>query len=212
MSMTMMAFVDQAKMPTKLELEHHIKLLGFAFEFNENFNLFTEFEGNCELDGHKTYFEVHFISKESIIDTPLFLDKDLQSYDYAFSFNWGADPIAGACISIISVALMDLCNSKVVFEDFKIWYDRQELLEEIPMFIEEKHINEATTLKVAVNENQLFDRKKKNSNALNVAIWCLLIISTLLMNRKIISWYIPSLLFGYVLIKSVIDHNNANKL
>ena len=208
MSMTMLAFVEKAKIPTKLELETHIKTLGYNFKFNENFNLFNEFGGDCELDEHKTFFEVYFATKEEVINDMPFLDEDLDNYDSAFSFIWGADAIAGACISIISVALMDLCNSKVVFEDFEVWYDREKLLEEIQMFLEEQNNNNNNNVEV-IKVNTLVDKKSKTKSEkiINISVWSLLIITTLLMNRKIITWHIPSVFLAYVLIKSLIDTN-----
>lgn len=203
MSMTMTAFIDKAKIPTKLELETQIKTLGYNFKFNENFNFFNEFGGDCELDEQKTFFEVYFIKKNEVLNDMPSLDKDLDNYDSAFSFIWGADSIAGACISIISVALMDLCNSKVVFEDFEVWYDREKLLEEIPMFLDDNNHNNVETIKVYAE----FGKKIKSEKIINIIIWSLLIITTLLMNRKIISWHIPSLLLAYVLVKSIIEHN-----
>ncbi|MCK0114783.1 hypothetical protein [Gelidibacter sp. F63206] len=207
MSMTMTAFIDKARIPTKLEIETQIKTLGYNFRFNENFNLFDEFGGDCELDGQDTFFEIYFIKKEEVISEMPSLNKDLDNFDSAFSFIWGADSIAGACISIISVALIDLCNSKVVLEDFEVWYDREMLMEEIPMFIEEENTN----IDQAIKEKLTFDKRQKSEKITNIILWSLLITTVLLMNRNIISWYIPSFLLVAVLIKSVIDHNKKRK-
>lgn len=201
--MTMTAFIDKAKIPTKLELEAQIKTLGYNFKFDEDFHLFSEFGGNCELDKKKTFFEVYFIKKEEAISDMPFLNQNLDKYDSAFSFIWGSDAIAGACISIISIALMDLCDSKVVFEDFEVWYDREKLLNEIPMFLEGENQNSVQAIKVKAT----FNKKIKSDKIINIIIWSLLIITTILMNRKIISWYLPALLLAYVLIKSVIENN-----
>lgn len=201
MSMTMIAFINKAKIPSKLELETQIRILGYNFKFNENFNLFDEFGGDCELNGQKTFLEVYFIKKEEVDDISS-LNEDLDNYDSAFSFIWGADSIAGACISIISVALMDLCHSKVLVEDFEVWYDREKLLAEIPMFLEKNNPID----KNVTNKKLPVDKKKKIEKTLNLIIWSLLIITTILMNRKIISWHIPSVFLAFVLIKSFIDN------
>ena len=95
----------------------------------------------------------------------------------------------------------------MVFDDFEVWYDREKLLEEIPMFLEEENTN----IDEAIKENLAFDKKKKSEKITNIILWSLLIITMLLMNRKIISWHIPSLLLVSVLIKSVIDHNKKRK-
>ncbi|MBJ7880985.1 hypothetical protein [Gelidibacter salicanalis] len=202
MSMTIIAFINKAKIPSKLELEAQIRTLGYNFKFNENFNLFDEFGGDCELNGQKTFIEVYFIKKEELDDLSS-LDEDLESYDSAFSFIWGADSIAGACISIISVALIDLCNSKILFEDFEVWYDREKLLNEIPMFLEEKN----TSLRKVKKIKLPVDKKNKIEKITNIIIWSLLVITTILMNRKIISWHIPSLVLAFILIKSIIETN-----
>lgn len=201
MAMTMTAFIDKAKTPTKSELETHIKTLGYNLKFDEDFNLFHEFGGDCELDNKKTFFEVYFLKKEEAINDMPFLNQNLDNYDSAFSFIWGADAIAGGCISIISVALMDLADSKVVFEDFEVWYERQQLLEEIPMFLNGD--NKIEVIKVRTT----FSKKIKSEKIINIIIWSLLVITTILMNRKIMSWYFPALLLAYVLVKSVIDNN-----
>ncbi|MBO3100298.1 hypothetical protein [Gelidibacter pelagius] len=202
MSMTIIAFINKTKIPSKLELEAQIRTLGYNFKFNENFILFDEFGGDCELNGQKTFFEVYFIKKEELDDLSS-LDEDLDNYDSAFSFIWGADSIAGACISIISVALMDLCNSKILFEDFEVWYEREKLLDEIPMYLEEKNTN----LKKDIKKKLPVDKKRKIEKITKIIIWSLLIITTILMNRKIISWHIPSLLLAFILIKSIIENN-----
>jgi Na+-translocating ferredoxin:NAD+ oxidoreductase RnfD subunit len=60
-----------------------------------------------------------------------------------------------------------------------------------------------------------FDQKKikekRNDKLKNIALWGLLLITIILMQRKIISWYIPSVLLALVVVSSVIDHNKKNK-
>ena len=84
MSMTMTAFINKAKIPTKLQLETQIKTLGYNFRFTENFTRFDEFDGDCELNGQKTFFEVYFLKKEEVISEMPSLDKDLEDFDSAF--------------------------------------------------------------------------------------------------------------------------------
>ena len=108
MSMTIIAFYSKAKTPSKNELESEIKKLNHDFKFLEEFELLNQFGGTCQLNGKETYVESHVESKEQILKGFDFLNKDIEEFDSGISFIWGADFIAGACIGIISIALIDL--------------------------------------------------------------------------------------------------------
>ena len=58
-------------------------------------------------------------------------------------FNWGADYSAGAIIGLISLALIEFCNSKVYYLDDEMEYTKQMLLDDTPQFLNEiqKHKN-----------------------------------------------------------------------
>ena len=198
--MTMTVFIKKTEIPSKIELETQIEKLGFKLKFPENFDCFDEFDGDCLLDGKKTFFEVYFQTKREILDKFPHLNKDLAEYDSGFSFLWGADFIAGTCISIISLALIELSNSKVVYVDDEIWYDKQMLIDEIPSFLEEDNKRVE-----AENENKRIDNKKKSEDITIIILWILLVISAGLMRSGLLPWPIPVLLLFYILFKNKID-------
>ena len=209
MSMTMIAFYSEAKAPTKAELESEIAKLNYDFKFLEEFEGIDGFAGSCELNGIKTFFETNVESIDEILNAYNFSKKDLSGYDTGISFIWGADFMAGACIGIISSALIELCGAKVVYADDETWYTRQMLLDETPIFIEEhlKLVNKG-------NSNPSQARVKKKIAWVDWAILGVLLISVVLMKKKLISWHLPLILMvfyiGYGIWKK--RKNNRQKL
>ncbi|MDC6367218.1 MULTISPECIES: hypothetical protein [Flavobacteriaceae] len=191
MSMTMVAFYSKAKSPTKVELESEIAKLNYDFKFLGEFESINEFGGTCQLNGKETFFQTYVVSKREILNDYDFLNKDIEEFDSGISFIWGADFIAGACIGIISTALIDLCGAKIVYVDDETWYTRQMLLDEIPIFIEEhkKQIH-----KRIPSSSQ--SKQKKKTEWMDWAIIGLMIISAVLLKREIITWHIPTILIA----------------
>ncbi len=62
---------------------------------------------------------------------------DMTNQDTAISFVWGADFAAGACIGLISIALIDLSNAFVYYMDDHFKYTREMLLADTPQFLAE---------------------------------------------------------------------------
>lgn len=187
----MIAFYQKAKTPSKSELESEIIKLKYDFEFLEDFKTLDQFGGTCQLNGKETFFETYVQEKEEILLDYPFWNKDLSNFDSGISFIWGADFIAGACIGIISVALIQLCNAKIVYVDDETWYTRQMLLGEIPIFLEEhEKQTKRSTLSLSNSE------RKRKINWIDWIILGLLIISGLLMIRKLISWHLPAILLA----------------
>ena len=206
MSMTMIAFYPKAKSPTKVELESEIGKLNYGFKFLEDFESINEFGGTCQLNGKETFFETYVESKEEILNEYDFLNKDIEEFDSGISFIWGADFIAGACIGIISTALMDLCDAKIVYVDDETWYTRQMLLDEIPIFIEEheKQIHERIP-----SSSQ--SKRRKNIKWLDWAILGAMIVSVILMSGKLISWHIPAILLALYVGQSIWTERKKRK-
>ncbi len=70
--------------------------------------------------------------------------------------------------------------------------------------------------KVIITEHSKYKEKKKkesiNHNIIDILLLGLLLVSMILKNKNLISWYIPILLFAFVLIKSIIQHNKRKKI
>ena len=206
MSMTMIAFYPKAKSPTKVELESEIGKLNYDFKFLEDFESINEFGGACQLNGKQTFFETYVESKEEILNAYDFLNKDIEKFDSGISFIWGADFIAGASIGIISAALMDLCDAKIVYVDDETWYTRQMLLDEIPIFIKEheKQIHERIP-----SSSQ--SKQRKNIKWLDWAILGAMMVSLILMSRKLISWHILAILLAFYVGQSIWTERKKRK-
>lgn len=161
--MTQIAFLKKTDIPTKSKIEENIHELGYDFKILDEFENLEQQEGlSCSINGYKTYFEIYFENPSEIIDEFEWIEKDLTDQDIAVSFMWGADFAAGACIGLISVALIDNCNALIYYLDDEMKYSRQMLLDDTPQFINElerenKH-NKYSKPSVEVGQN-----KKKKS-------------------------------------------------
>ena len=224
MSMTLINFVQKSKLPTKIELENKIKELGYDFKFLTDFEKFDNLNQidsiDCVLNGNQTFVEIYFNPATEILSDFPNLKKDLSDKDFGISFTFGADELVSACINIISVGLIDLSQSVVLYADEEIFYSRKMLVQDISNSLEYNEEETYSIPKEAIEENLRYDQKKKkgkikkgkrNKNVTDIMLWSMLIIGMILMNRKIISWYIPCLLLAVVLIKSIIDHNKKGK-
>src|SRR5450755_3599378 len=111
MSMTQIAFLMKADIPTKLKIEESICGLGYDFRIlNEFDNLYGQDGLSCVINGHETYFEIYFNEPAQIINDCDWIEPDLTDQDTSISFIWGADFAAGASIGLISIALIDNSN------------------------------------------------------------------------------------------------------
>jgi len=219
MSMTLINFVQKDKLPTKIELENKIKELGYDFKFLTDFEEFDNLNQtdsiDCVLNGNQTFVEIYFNPATEILSDFPNLKKDLTDKDFGISFTFGADELVSACINIISIGLIDLSQSIVLYADEEIFYSRKMLIQDIDSCLEYNGEETYSIPQEAIEENLRFDQKKKkekrNKKVTDIVLWSLLIIGMILMNRKIISWYFPCLLLAIVLIKSVIEHNKKGK-
>jgi hypothetical protein len=138
MSMTQIALVKKADLPTKNDLEKAIGQLEHQIEILDDFDKFDNLDGiSCKFHDTETFFELYFNSKEEILSDYSQLDENFDDYDYAVSFIWGADFAAGASIGIICIVLIDLCKAKVFYMDDDMHYTREMLLNDTPLFIQE---------------------------------------------------------------------------
>ncbi|WP_179020371.1 hypothetical protein [Winogradskyella forsetii] len=210
--MTLINFVQKDNLPTKIELENKIKELGYEFRFLTEFEQFENLNQidsiDCVLNGNETFIEIYLNPANEILSDFPHLKKDLTEKDFAISFTFGADELVSACINLISIGLIDLSQAVVLYADDEIFYSREMFIQDISYGFENEEDETYSIPKEAIEGNLKYDQKKKRKyQIIDIVLWSLLIIGMILMNRKIISWYIPCLLLAIVLIKSIIEHN-----
>ena len=166
--MTQAAFLKEADLPTKSDIEQTIRELGYEFEILDDFEKFYGISGiECSINGKETFFEIYFDDPTEITKDFDFIKKDLTDEDVVVSFVWGADFAAGASIGLISVVLIDKCNALIYYLDDEMAYSREMLLNDTPEFLneienEKKYIeqNENRRTKVYPKKKGIWDRLK----------------------------------------------------
>lgn len=138
MSMTQIAFIRKAEMPTNKQIQDFIQTLGYNFSILDDLENQISNDGlNCAINGCETYFQVYLDESIEITGQDDWIQDDLTNQDTAISFIWGADYAAGACIGLISIALIDLGKALVYYMDDQMKYTREMLLADTPQFLEE---------------------------------------------------------------------------
>ena len=164
MSMTLVAFLKKADIPSKAEIEKNIRELGHDFEILDDFENFYGIDGiECSINGQKTFFEIYFSNPIEITNESDFIKKDLTDQDNAVSFIWGADFAAGASIGLISVVLIDKSQALIYYLDDEITYSREMLLADTPVFLKEL---EKEKKRAEMNSNR--ERKKTKNKHPNL--------------------------------------------
>ncbi len=161
MSMTQVAFLKKADLPTKTEIEEIICDFGYDFEIIDEFESFQELDGlQCKINGQTTFFEVYLNEPNEITQDFDFIAKDLSDQDKAVSFVRGADFAAGAVIGLICVALIIRCNALVYYLDDEIVYSKEMLLSDIPEFLKEVEKQKKYSEKNQNREAKVYPNKK----------------------------------------------------
>jgi hypothetical protein len=140
MSMTQIAFLRKADIPTNRQIQDTIQKLGYDFKILSGLEKEIDQDGlECSINGHQTYFETYVDVANNVIseNEADWITPDITNQDTAISFIWGADFAAGACIGLISVALTDLGKALVYYMDDELKYTREMLLADTPQFLEE---------------------------------------------------------------------------
>jgi len=138
MSMTQVAFLRKADIPTKSEIEEAIRALGYDFKILDDFDTFYGQDGlSCSINGHETYFETYFGQSTEITTDNEWIKQDLSGQDTVISFVWGANFAAGACIGLISIALIDRSQALIYYLDDELKYSREMLIDDTPEFLNE---------------------------------------------------------------------------
>ena len=91
----------------------------------------------CTINGCQTYFETYIAEAIDVVSEFEFMKADLTNEDVAISFVYGADFAAGACIGLISIALIDNCEAKIYYLDDEMKYTREMLINDTPLFLGE---------------------------------------------------------------------------
>ncbi len=166
MSMTQVAFLRKDEIPTNKQIQDSIQKLGYDFKILDDLKKRIDQDGlECAINGHKTYFEIYLDNASEIAIEEQWIKHDLTDQDTAISFVWGADFAAGACIGLLSIALIDHSKALVYYMDDQIKYTREMLVLDIPQFLEElKKENDRTqtqtTQKLSTSQPTISQTKK----------------------------------------------------
>lgn len=140
MSMTQIAFLRKEDIPKNGQIQETIQKLGYDFKILSGLEKQIDKDGlECIINGHQTYFETYIdIADSAITDHDAdWIKPEITNQDTAISFTWGADFSAGACIGLISIALIDQSNALVYYMDDQMKYTREMLIADTPQFLEE---------------------------------------------------------------------------
>ena len=173
MSMTQIAFIKKADQPTNGQIQDTVQKLGYDFKILSGLENQIDQDGlECSINGHQTYFETYVDTADNVIadHEADWIKPDITNHDTAISFIWGADFAAGACIGLISIALIDHSNALVYYMDDQIKYTRDLLLADTPQFLAElnkqsnRHSNQQELVKPkptnTQTKNTFWDRLK----------------------------------------------------
>ena len=136
--MTQVAIFNKAKLPKLKKLERDIQSIGYDFKVSDSTETILTQDGiECLINGQKTFFETYVDEPKNLIKESGFIEPDYENEDTVLSFVWGANFAAGACIGLISLALIDNCNAKIYYLDDEIKYTREMLMADTPQFLDE---------------------------------------------------------------------------
>jgi hypothetical protein len=166
MSMTQVAFFEKAKIPTKENIESTIKEFQPEFEIIEEFEQLLDLNGlECKIKGQKTFFEMYTTDPNEILEHEPWIKPDIKNENISISFVWGADFAAGACIGLISLALIELSDAQIYYLDDKMKYSKEMLLDDMELFIEELENQNITNIRIS-SEQQYKPTQDASSNSL----------------------------------------------
>lgn len=219
MSMTLINFVQNAKLPTKNELENKIKELGYNFKFLSDFEKFDAINKMdsiaCELNGIQTFVQMHQNPAKEILSNLPNLKEDVSNKDLAISFTVSSDEAVKSSIHIISIGLIDLSQSIVLQSNDKIFYSREMLLQDTSNSFKYNGTETSSIPKKAfaksLKSGQKKKREKKIENIKTFTLWGILFLGTILIQKGIITWTVPIVLFILVITLKQIDLGKRKK-
>ena len=119
---------------------------------------------SCSINGHETFFETYFDPPTEITNDCDWIKPDLTNQDLAISFVWGADFAAGACIGLISIALIDKAQALIYYLDDEMKYSREMLVADTPQFLGEleKQKKKRIPSSTGPTSTKKYENKKKS--------------------------------------------------
>lgn len=138
MSMTQIAFLRKVDIPTNEQIQDILQQMGYNFKILSKLDKTIDQNGlECSINGYRTYFETYIAPTETTItdNAAEWIKPDIINQNIAITFVWGADFAAGACIGLISIALIELSNAFVYYMDDQMKYTKKMLLADIPQFL-----------------------------------------------------------------------------
>lgn len=138
MSMTQMALLQKADMPTNGQIQDFIQKLGYDFEIlNELEKQIDRFGLECIINGNQTFIETYVDNPENAIDEDDWDNIGITNQDTAVLFTWSSDFAAAACIGLITTALVDLSNALIYSADDQVISTREMIIDDTNQFIAE---------------------------------------------------------------------------
>jgi hypothetical protein len=201
MSKTLINFLQYSELPTKNELENKIRAFGYNFKFVSEFEKFDNLNQidfiECKLNGQQVFVQIHHSPAIEILANITYLKEELTHKDCAISFPFSSNKIVHASVHIISLGLIELCQSKALYAHERIFYTREMLIKNISNLyksnVVEKYNNPKNTLLNSFKSDK--KRKNRNENIKIFIVWGILFLVTLFMKKGIISWATPLILF-----------------
>lgn len=138
--MTQIAFLKAEHLPTNKQIQDTLQALGHDFQMLTPLEQQINDEGlECSINGHQTYFETYVSDAGKTLSEhdADWIRPDITDQNLAISFVWGADFAAGACIGLISIALIDKSNALIYYMDDQMKYSREMLAADTPLFLED---------------------------------------------------------------------------
>lgn len=138
MSMTQVALLQRAEIPSKEKIQAHLNTLGYPFQFTDFVEPILESKQlDCNIIGHATSFELYYEDSASVINEWTWLNNYNPKQDTVMFFVWGADFAAAACIGLICIALIDLSDANIYYLDDELTYTREMLVKDTPHYLYE---------------------------------------------------------------------------
>lgn len=161
--MIQVAFLRKADIPTKTQIEEIIQGLGYDFKILDDSENITDLDGfSCSINGYETFFEAYFDQPKEITNDCDWIIPDLTNQDLAVSFVWGGDFAAGACIGLISIALIDKTQALIYYLDDEMKYTREMLVADTPQFLNELENQKKNTIPNSIRQEPTKNVEKDN--------------------------------------------------
>ena len=165
MSMTQIAFLKKAELPTNRQIQESIQYLGYDFKILGDLDKQIDENGlECSINGQQTFFETYLENADDYTTDTDLMEREICDKDTTVLFIWGADYAAGACIGLISIALIDRSQALIYYMDDQMKYTRDMLIADIPQFLEKLKRQDSMN-KVEGKDyksNQTTDKTKRN--------------------------------------------------